>query len=245
MASADFDLTPVWNNLSILLKGLLVGLEVAAMAILLGTLIGLVVALARFSPLRPIRWLAFAYTQVFRGVSLYVLIIWVYFGLAVALNVRFNKVTAGVVAIALLNSGYLAEVFRAAISAVDRGQVEAAKALGLSNFDVFRRVVAPQALRISLPSASNYYVDAVKESSLLSAIGLNELMRETTRFADFYLRPFEFYTAAAVLYLAIVYLVSTGFRLLERRMSRSLDNSVPPRVTAIEEPVKAAPATGA
>lgn len=219
--SLGLDLVPVWNNLDILVRGLLTGLEVAAVAILLATVLGLAVALASVSPLRPLRWLAFAYTQVFRGISLYVLIIWVYFGLAVALGVRFTTFSTGVVAIALLNSGYLAEVFRAAIQAVDRGQVEAARALGLSNYQVFRRVVGPQALRIALPPSSNYYVDAIKESSILSAIGLNELMRETSRFADFYFSPFEFYTAAAVLYLVAVFAVSAAFRWLERRLDVS------------------------
>ncbi len=214
----DLDFAPVWQSAGVLLRGFGIALVVAVGAIAIAIAVGLLVALARLSPLPPLRWLAFAYTQLFRGIALYVLIIWVYFGLAVAADVNFNPIPAGITTLALLNSAYLSETFRAGILAVDPGQREAAMAMGLSRWQAFRDVVAPQALRVAVPATGNQFVDAVKDSAILSVIGVPELMRETQRLAQFYFRPFEFYTAAGALYLAAVFAISYGFRRLERRL---------------------------
>jgi His/Glu/Gln/Arg/opine family amino acid ABC transporter permease subunit len=216
----DLDFSPVWASLGALLRGFAIALEVAAGAMAVALVVGLLVALLRLSAFPPLRWLAFAYTQLFRGIALYVLIIWVYFGLAVAADVNFNPIPAGITTLALLNSAYLSETFRAGILAVDRGQREAALAMGLTPLQAFRDVVAPQALRVIVPAAGNQFVDVIKDSAILSVIGVPELMRETQRLAQFYFRPFEFYTAAAAIYLAAVFAVSYGFRLLERRLAR-------------------------
>jgi His/Glu/Gln/Arg/opine family amino acid ABC transporter permease subunit len=212
---------PVWGSFDVLLRGFRIALLVAVASTAIAIVVGLVVALLRLSPIAPLRWLAFAYTQLFRGIALYVLIIWVYFGLAVAAGVNFNPIPAGIATLALLNSAYLSETFRAGILAVDRGQREAAVAIGLTPVQVFRDVVAPQALRIITPATGNQFVDAIKDSSILSVIGVPELMRETQRLAQFYFRPFEFYTVAGGMYLVAVFVVSYGVRLLERRLSRS------------------------
>jgi His/Glu/Gln/Arg/opine family amino acid ABC transporter permease subunit len=217
----DLDFAPVWQSSGVLLRGFGIALVVAAAAIAIAIVVGLLVALARLSPLPPLRFIAFAYTQLFRGIALYVLIIWVYFGLAVAANVNFNPIPAGITTLALLNSAYLSETFRSGLLAVDRGQREAALAMGLSRWQAFRDVIAPQALRVVVPATGNQFVDAIKDSAILSVIGVPELMRETQRLAQFYFRPFEFYTVTGALYLAAVFALSYAFRRLERRLGRT------------------------
>ena len=213
-----FDLAPVWASMPILLKGFAIAMLSATLGTILAAIVGLAVAIVRLGP-APFSWFAFAFTQLFRGVPLYVLIIWIYFGVAIAADVNIPAIPAGILTLALLNAGYLSETFRSGILAVDRGQREAGLAMGLSRFAVMRHVILPQATRIVIPPTGNQYVDAIKDSAILSIIGVPELMRETQQLADLYYRPFEFYTAAAVLYLIAVLLVARAFTALERRMS--------------------------
>jgi His/Glu/Gln/Arg/opine family amino acid ABC transporter permease subunit len=215
----------VWHTFPSLLSGLWLGVYVAVLGIVLATVVGLLVAMARLSKYRPLRVFAFSYTQFFRGVALYVLIVWVYYGLAVAADITLGLVITGVLCIALLNSAYLAEVFRAGMLAVDKGQLEAAKALGLSPVRAFRHVIGPQAARISIPATGNYFVDALKESSVLSVIGMRELTSRTQEYAGFYSLPFEFYGVATVLYLIVTIGISQCFRMLERRMNAHIEPS--------------------
>ncbi len=214
-----FDFSAVWASMPILLKGFGLALFCASVAIILAVILGLAVALLRLSPVRPLRWFAFVYTQLFRGIPLYVLVIWVYFGLAIAVGVNLPAIPAGIITLALLNSGYLSETFRSGILAIDRGQIEAGIALGLSRGEVMRHIVLPQALRVIIPPLGNQYVDAIKDSAILSIIGVPELMRESEQLANLYYRPFEFYTFAGALYLVAVLGVSRGMNALEKKLS--------------------------
>lgn len=231
--SLDFGV--VLENLDIMLFAARLSLYVAVVGFAIAIMIGLVVALARRSRLAPVRWLAFTYTNFFRGASLYVLIIWLYFGIAVAFNIRLGAMTAGVMTLALLNGAYLSEVFRSGIEAVDVGQREAALAMGLSDTEVVRDVVAPQALRIALPATGNHFIDAVKDSAILSVIGVPELMRETQRLVSNTFRPFEFYVTAAVLYLIAVYAVALLLRWAERRLRLEEAAAGPVAAPALEQ----------
>jgi His/Glu/Gln/Arg/opine family amino acid ABC transporter permease subunit len=214
-----FDFSAVWASMPILLKGFGVALLCASVAIILAIVLGLIVALMRLSSIRALRWFAFIYTQLFRGIPLYVLVIWVYFGLAIAVGVNLPAIPAGIITLALLNSGYLSETFRSGIMAVERGQIEAGTALGLTRGDVMRHVILPQGLRIIMPPLGNQYVDAIKDSAILSIIGVPELMRQSQQLANLYYRPFEFYTFAGVLYLFAVLVVSRGMNVLEKKLS--------------------------
>lgn len=218
-AQPFFDMKPVWASMPILLKGFGIALLCATVAIVIAMIVGLLVALLRLSPVGPLRWFAFIYTQLFRGIPLYVLVIWVYFGLAIAAGVNLPAIPAGIITLALLNSGYLAETFRSGIMAIDRGQREAGIALGLSRGNVMRHIVLPQATRIIIPPLGNQYVDAIKDSAILSIIGVPELMRQSEQLANLYYRPFEFYTFAGVLYLFAVLGVSRGMNILEKKLS--------------------------
>ncbi|MCX6430189.1 MAG: amino acid ABC transporter permease [Actinobacteria bacterium] len=221
MTSAEpfFDFTSVWSSMPMLLKGFGIAMACATVAIILAIILGLIVALMRLSRIKFLRWFAFIYTQFFRGIPLYVLIIWVYFGLAIAAGVNLPAIPAGILTLALLNSGYLSETFRSGILAINKGQVEAGTALGLSRRNVMRHIILPQAFRVIIPPLGNQYVDAIKDTAILSIIGVPELMRESKALANLYYRPFEFYTFAGLLYLFAVLVVSRGISVVEKKLS--------------------------
>ena len=201
---ADISFGPVWDQRSLLLGGIWLMLRVAVASMIIAVAGGLLLARLRLSRLRWVSVLAFVLIQVLRGVALYVLVLWLFNGLAVASGITLSAVQTGIIALSLLNSAYLAEVFRAGFEAIPAGQGEAAQAIGLSDRQAARFVLVPQMVRITFPSMGNVFVDIVKDTAILSVIGVSELMRETQRWAQFYFRSFEFYTAAGLIYLAIV-----------------------------------------
>jgi His/Glu/Gln/Arg/opine family amino acid ABC transporter permease subunit len=206
-----------------LLGGIWLMLRVAVVSMAIATVGGLLLARMQLSRLRWVQWLGFLLIQVLRGVALYVLVLWLFNGLAVATGITLSAVQTGIIALSLLNSAYLAEVFRAGYGAIPIGQTEAAQAVGLTSGQSARFVLVPQMIRITFPSMGNVFVDIVKDTAILSVIGVSELMRETQRWAQFYFRSFEFYTAAGIVYLAIVVAVSAGWGAVERRLRVHLD----------------------
>jgi His/Glu/Gln/Arg/opine family amino acid ABC transporter permease subunit len=196
------DFGPVWEQRGALLSGLGTMALISVVSFALSIVGGLVLASMRQSRSVPVRVTAFVLIQVMRGIALYVLLLWLFFGLAAAGGFRFNPIPAGILALSLLNSAYMAEVFRAGYNAVPPGQKEAALAIGLPRRTWFRRVHLPQVTQITLPAAGNVFVDIIKDTSVLSVVGVTELLRESQRWAQFYALPFEFYVAAAAVYLA-------------------------------------------
>jgi His/Glu/Gln/Arg/opine family amino acid ABC transporter permease subunit len=215
-----FDFGPIWESRWLLLEGFGVAMLSAIGGIFFAIVLGLIVALMRLSRFKVLRGIAFVYTQLFRGVPLYVLILWIYFGLVYAVGIDIPRIPSGIIALALLNSGYLSETFRSGIMAVDKGQREAGEALGLKKWEVTRYIILPQAGRIVIPPTGNQFVDAIKDSAILSIIGVPELMKVAQEQANLFYRPFEFYTVAGLMYLVAVLLVSRGIFKLEARLAR-------------------------
>jgi His/Glu/Gln/Arg/opine family amino acid ABC transporter permease subunit len=202
--------------------GLRVTLELSAISLVLSLALGLVVALCRMSPIRVLSAVAYVYIQVFRALSLYIYVLWIYFGLAGAVGINLSPLTAGIVALTILNSAYMAEIYRSAIGAVEVGQREAAASLGFSRTQAFLTVVLPQATRIAAPSLVNQFVDIVKDSSIVAIIGTSDLFGVTNRLVSYYRAPFELYTLVAFFYLTIVLAISALAAILERRLRRHL-----------------------
>jgi His/Glu/Gln/Arg/opine family amino acid ABC transporter permease subunit len=221
--AADIDFGPVWDQRHLLLGGVWLMVRVAVVSMAIAIAGGLLLARLRLSRLRWANSMAFVLIQVLRGVALYVLVLWLFNGLAVASGIHLTALQTGILALSLLNSAYLAEVFRAGFEAIPTGQAEAAQAIGLSDRQAARSVLVPQMVRITFPSMGNVFVDIVKDTAILSVIGVSELMRETQRWAQFYFRSFEFYTAAGVIYFAIVMAVTALWRFVERRLRVHLD----------------------
>jgi His/Glu/Gln/Arg/opine family amino acid ABC transporter permease subunit len=215
----DFNWDVVVQRQDLLWAGVRYTLWIATVAMALSLVLGLVVAMLRLSRFPPLAWLAAAYINVFRAIPLFVFIIYVYYGVSIAVGINFQPITAGIIALTLQYAAWMAEIFRSGIQAVPKGQREAALSLGMGRPRVFASIVLPQALRIVIPPTGNMFVGMVKDSSLVSIIGVAELVRTTQLLVSQTFRPFEFYTAAVLFYLAITLGLSYGMRLLERRLA--------------------------
>jgi His/Glu/Gln/Arg/opine family amino acid ABC transporter permease subunit len=214
---ATYDWGLVWHNRGILLDGLRVALEVSAVALVLSVGFGLLLAVMRMaSP--PLSWLAGLYINIFRGVPALVSVIWVYFGLSLVLGIQFSTFQAGVIALTLLYSAFIAEIYRSALEAVSKGQREAGLALGMHPLRVFASVILPQATKIAIPNIGSMFIGMVKDTSTFTVIGLTEVVRVTQNINSTYFQPFVLYTAAALLYVVVAFLIDFLFRAIEKVM---------------------------
>ncbi len=216
-----FDWSVIPKSIPFFERGIALTVRITVFSIAFSLVLGLIVALVRMAP-GPLGVIGFAYVQVFRALSLYVYILFIYFGIPVVLHIDLDPFTAGIIALTLLNSAYMAEIYRAAILAVDPGQREAARTLGLGSVSTFATVVFPQAWRIAIPSLVNQFCDIIKDSSIVALIGAGDLMYQTIERVSFYQRPFEFYTAVAAIYLVMVVIVAQLAARLEKRLQRHL-----------------------
>ena len=211
---ATYDWGLAWDNRSAYMHGLATALGVAVVAIVLSVIVGLVLALARMKR-PPVSWLAAFYVNVFRGVPALVSVLWVYFGLALIFGINFSVFQAGVIALTLLYSAFISEIYRAALDAVPRGQREAGLALGMSRARVFAQVVLPQATKIAIPNIGSMFIGMVKDTSTFTVIGLLEVTRVTQNLNSLYFQPFVFFTAAAVIYVVVAFVLDFLFRGVE------------------------------
>jgi His/Glu/Gln/Arg/opine family amino acid ABC transporter permease subunit len=207
-------------NLEFLVTGLGATISVSGVAIVCSVVLGAAVALAGFARSRALRTFNRAYVEVVRAVPILVMVLWVYYGLPVVLGIQFGIFAAGVIALALSDSAFEAEVFRAGIQSIEKGQIEAAKAVGLTGWQTMRFVILPQAVRRILPALGNQFVYMLKMSSILSIIGFQELTRRANELTVTEYRPLEIYTFLVLEYLALILLASWLVRRLERRMAR-------------------------
>lgn len=204
----DFQLDIILESWQLLLRGagVAVGISLIGMVVAVG--LGMVIAALRLSRVWLLRTIAFIYIQFFRGTALYVFILWIFFGFTIVTGLQLGPVLAAVIALGMLNSAYMAEIYRSGLSAVAPGQYEAARSLGLTTTQMYRDVIIPQAIPVVIPAALNLYIDLLKDTSLVGVIGVVDVMRVAQRLSNFYFRPFEFYTAAAVIYGVLILFVS-------------------------------------
>jgi glutamine transport system permease protein len=206
------------SNLKFLLDGLYYTVLISVCAITISIVIGLLIALPGLSSKRAWRGFNRSYVEVVRAVPILVLILWVYYGLPQLADISITVFWAGVLALALSDSAFEAEIFRAGIQSIDKGQYEAAHTISLNYFDTMRYVILPQAIRRILPALGNQLVYMLKMSSLVSVIGLQELTRRANELVVTEYRPLEIYTILVLEYLFLILIVSAGVRWLERRM---------------------------
>jgi glutamine transport system permease protein len=153
-----------------------------------------------------------------RAIPILVLILWVYYGLPQVASVSISVFWAGVLALAISDSAFQAEIFRAGIQSIDRGQYEASRSISLNYRDTMRYVILPQAIKRILPALGNQLVYMLKMSSLVSVIGMQELTRRANELVVTEYRPLEIYTVLVLEYLVVILIVSAGVRWLERRL---------------------------
>jgi putative lysine/arginine/ornithine/histidine/octopine transport system permease protein len=216
-----------------LLTGAWMTIQVALTAAFFGVLLGLGVALMKLSNSRIARILGDIYTTILRGVPILVVILLFYFGAIAAVNaiarslghtqfIDLSAFVVGTAALALAFGAYATEVFRGAFQAIPTGQIEAARAVGMSRFTAFRRVSLPQVWRMALPGLGNIFLVILKETALVSVIGLEELMRKTEYAVGFTRQPFTFFLFAAFLYLAMTIIAMVVIQRLEKRANRGI-----------------------
>ncbi|MEZ8141838.1 ABC transporter [Enterovibrio norvegicus FF-33] len=214
--------------------GAILTVELAVLSAIIALLLGLVTAMARVSKNRFARGVATVYSTVVRGVPDLVLMLLIFFGVQIMLNnfsdwlydtyeydVFFNvdEFTAGVSTIGFIFGAYMAETFRGAFLAVDRGQLEAGTAYGMSDWMVFRRIMFPQMMRHALPGIGNNWLVLVKTTALVSVIGLADMTRLAKEAAGAVNEPFKFFIPVAIVYLMITSVSELGLKRLERKFS--------------------------
>lgn len=220
----DSSLSVIINALPALLAGALVTLQLTAAAVAFGSLGGIALGVARLSKIWPIRLLARAYIDFFRGTPLLVQLFIIYFGIPSLLKsmgasgFSIGPWTAAILGLSLNSAAYLAEIVRAGIQSVEIGQREASESLGLDPRQTLFYVIFPQALRRMIPPLGNEFVVLLKDTSLVAFIGYQELLRQGQLIVARNFRAFEIYITVALIYLALTILASQIFSLLERRM---------------------------
>jgi His/Glu/Gln/Arg/opine family amino acid ABC transporter permease subunit len=219
------------TNLEFLVSGLWATIAVSAVALAASVPLGAIVGIAGTVPHKGLRAFNRIYVELLRSVPSLVMVLWVYYGLPVVFGLEFGVFTAGVLALAISDSAFQAEIFRAGIQSVEKGQAEGALSLGLSRLQVLRFIILPQAFRRILPALGNQFVYMLKMSSILSIIGYQELTRRANELVVTEYRPLEIYTFLVVEYLILIVIASFLMRRLETLLNRPFQERRVPRLS--------------
>lgn len=206
--------------LAALWRGAQLTLSLTVLASVFGLVLGLIAGLGRMSRLAPVRLLAGAYIETFRGTPLLVQLFFLFFALPQITGVSLPAFNTAVLGLSLFAGAYAAEIIRGSLNAVDRGQSEAARALGLRPAQVLRLVLIPQAARTAVPALGNQFIGLLKDSSLASVITVSELLLTTRGLVSITYQPVPLYLAVALIYFVLSNVAARLFALLERRLNR-------------------------
>ena len=202
-----------------LFEGLKMTIAMTVCSLILGILVGLLSCFCSISKSFILNKLSGAYLSIIRGTPLMVQATFIYFGLSAALNMPITSFTASIIVLMVNSGAYLSEIFRSGISAINKGQMEAARSLGLPHGVAMRKIILPQAFRIVIPSVTNQFIITLKDTSILSVIGVAEMMRQSQQLIANNFRAFETYAIVAVWYYVLVIILTKLFKLLERRLA--------------------------
>ena len=210
-------------------------IQLALAALAVGLVLGLLGALAKTSSYKPLQWLGSSYSTIVRGVPELLWVLLIYFGTVGLMrsladwlgleSLELNAFAAGTIALGLCFGAYATEVFRGALLAIPKGHREAGQALGLSKWRIFTRLIMPQMWRIALPGLGNLFMILMKDTALVSVIGLEEIMRRSQIAVSLSKEPFHFFLIAAFIYLSLTVLAMTAMHFLEQRASRGFKRS--------------------
>jgi len=215
--SFNFDL--VVNSFPLLLLGAGVTIKITAMSVAVGVIIGLFVGIARICRIKPLEWLAAVYVDFFRGTPLLVQIFLVYFALPVITGQRIDPYIAAIGACGINSGAYVAEIFRAGIQSIDNGQMEAGRSLGMTWVQTMRYIIVPQAFKRVIPPLGNEFIALLKDSSLVSVIGFEELTRRGQLIIAKTYGSLEIWISVAVVYLVMTLTISRFVSYLEKRFA--------------------------
>jgi glutamine transport system permease protein len=218
----DLDWTKAIHALPFLLEGLKLTVIITIGGLFFGFLIGVSVGLARLSPNKLLYGAATAFIEIIRGTPIVVQALFFYFGINQILNEigipTIDEVPAGIIVISINAGAYIAEIVRGAIQSMDKGQTEAGRSLGLTDFQTFYHIIWPQAFKRMIPPLGNQFIISLKDTSLLAFIGVAELTRKSNETASSNFAYFEIFVMAGLMYLAMTLSISFVLRKIERRL---------------------------
>ena len=200
-----------------LLTGLGITLKLAILGIIFASIIGVLCALINVSKNKILKWITSIYIHIIRGTPFLVQAYIIYFGLPMALGIRISEMTAGIIAIRLNAGAYMAEIMRGGIEAVDKGQMEAARSLGLSSGKAMQKVILPQAIRTMAPSLINQFIITLKDTSILSIIGIRELTMAGKMVISKNYESVAMWTLVAIYYFIVIFTITKISRYIERK----------------------------
>ncbi|HDC8093264.1 TPA: ABC transporter permease subunit [Staphylococcus aureus] len=206
---------------SFFLKGIKITILISLIGVALGSILGAFVALMKLSKIKIISWIASIYIEILRGTPMLVQVFIVFFGITAALGLDISALVCGTIALVINSSAYIAEIIRAGINAVDKGQMEAARSLGLNYRQTMKSVIMPQAIKNILPALGNEFVTLIKESSIVSTIGVGEIMFNAQVVQGTSFDPFTPLLVAAALYFVLTFVLTRIMNMIEGRLNAS------------------------
>ena len=216
----QWDFGAVWSHFDLLLMGLAGTVKIAVISIVLGVIVGMVLALMRLSHRRGFRAPATAFVEFYRNTPPIVHFFWFFYALPILIGLNLDPYAAAVLALSTQSGAFYAEVFRGGIVSIERGQWEAARALGMSHRNVLRRIVIPQALRRMVAPFVERSFELTKTTALASTLAYAELLYQAQQVNSITFRPMEVYTVIAVMYFLLLFTASSLARIAEQRLSR-------------------------
>lgn len=211
-----FDFTVITGNWQIILQGLWVTIYYTVGTIAVGLAIGLVVGLIQLSPFKVLTAIGRIYVEFFRNIPLLVTLLWIYYALPIFMGINITKGWAGFMGLSLYIASFYAEILRAGVQSIDRGQSDASVALGMSYFQRMRRIILPQAFRRMIPPLAGQSIIQMKNTTLLSMITVPDLLYQGSYISSFTYKPMEIYTAIGAIFLIILVPLTLVLRRLER-----------------------------
>jgi len=212
------------TNLKFLVSGMGVTIYISVISIIISMILGFIVAIPSLAKNKFLTYINIGYVEIVRAIPLLVLILWIYYGLPIMTGLSFSPFVSGIIALAISESAFQAEIFRAGINSIKKSQWEAGSSLGLTFYKRLRLVILPQAIKNILPALGNQFVYVLKMSSLVSIIGIADLTRKANELVVSTYRPLEIYTFLILEYLVLILIVSFFVRKLEKKLEQDGNN---------------------
>jgi polar amino acid transport system permease protein len=222
----EWDFTAVLANADLLWQGLLGTLAITGTALAFGVPLGLILALSRLSPSRWLSWPAGFVIEFFRTTPPLVQLFWFFFALPILIDIQMTPYLAAAITFSIQSSAFFAEVFRAGIVSIERGQWEAGRAIGMQRSQVMRRIILPQAVKRMIPAFTERAIELMKTTTLVATVSYADLLYQANELAQKTFRPIEIFTVTALIYFVVIFGLSLCVQALERRLAVSGDSTV-------------------
>lgn len=206
---------------SYFITGLKSTLGLSIISVLIGIIIGFMFAMMKLSKHKPLKWIAAIYIEIVRGTPMITQLFIVYFGSYVLFGLDMNPFVAGIIAVSLNSGAYVAEIIRSGIQSIDKGQMEAGRSLGMTQGMTMKEIIMPQAVKNILPALCNEFITVIKETSIVSVIGVTDLMYNVNIVRGISFKPLEPLLIAAVIYFVLTFGLSKAVNILEGKMKQS------------------------